>query len=300
MTNDREKLLKYGQAVEYLPPRLRGEAMKLPDAEKLFAEEFRLRGGQGFSVNLNGRERLINIGSAIRHEELQTVLELATRSSVHAAQSSICEGFVTVVGGHRIGLCGTLIRNGNLINGIKELSSVSIRIAKNIHCADDEIISAIMRKGSFSNTLILSPPGFGKTTMLRDLVRRLSDMGTRISLVDERKEVAAKSKGIPQFDVGKHTDVLDGVSKADGAMFMLRAMTPEIIALDEITREEDIAAVYSISNCGVGILATAHGEGPESIFARPLYRKLYDLKIFKTAITLMKKENAFSYRITEL
>ncbi len=300
MTNDRGKLLKYGQAVEYLPPRLRSEAMKISEDEKVLVEEFRLRGGQGFSVTIGGRERQLNIGSSVRHEELQTVLELATRSSVHAAQSSICEGFVTVVGGHRIGLCGTAIRNGGIINGVKELSSVSIRIAKDIRCADDEIMSAIVRKGRFINTLILSPPGFGKTTMLRDIIRRLSDSGIRISLVDERKEVAAKSKGIPQFDIGKHTDVLDGISKADGAMFMLRAMNPEIIAVDEITREEDVAAVFGISNCGVGILATAHGEGPESIFARPLYRKLYDLKIFKKAITLLKNEDVFSYKITEL
>lgn len=299
MDKRQEMILKYGQAVEYLPPRIRGAAMKLSDDDKVSAEEFRLRTGREPTVYINGIERPIGLNSEIRHEELTNVLEIATRSSVHAAADSIKNGFVTVSGGHRIALCGTAV-NGNGGMYIRDLSSVSVRIAKQIYGCSDEVYDGLFVNKRFKNTLIISPPGNGKTTLLRDLVRRISDGGRRISLVDERGEIAAKHRGVPQFDVGEHTDVLDGMEKASGALLMLRNMSPDIIAMDEITADVDAEAIVKIAYCGVGILATAHGDGVESVFAKPLYRRLYDIGIFKTAVSLRRSGVSFTYKLTEL
>ncbi len=301
MPDDKRMLEKYGQAVGYLPPRLRSAAMKLSDDIKLQAEEFRLRAGCGATVTVFGCERELECDCNVRHEELNTVLELATKSSVHTSEDTISRGFVTVTGGHRIGLCGTAVnRQGDAVF-IKKLSSVSIRIAKNIVGVADGVCDEIMTAcGKPHNTLIISPPGHGKTTMLRDLVRQLSDGLLRVSLVDERGEIAAKYRGVAQFDVGAHTDIMDGMEKASAAMLMLRTMTPDVIALDEITASEDIEAMERIANCGVSIIATAHGDDVRSLMSRPLYRRLCELGIFKKAIVLQKKDGEFGHSIEDI
>ena len=290
---------KFGQAVQYLPPRLREDAMLIDDEIKNITNEFRLRAGRKLRINTGIKEIEIS-KSVVRHEELRTVLELATKSSVHTLYSSLCEGYVTVSGGHRISVCGTAIREKDFIKGFRDLSSVSIRIAKEIKDASVEILNHIYDKDVFDNTLIVSPPGYGKTTTLRDLIRRISDSGTRVSLVDEKGEVAAKYKGVPQFDIGECTDVIDGIDKASGIMIMLKSMTPDIIAIDEITAEKDIDSVCSVFNCGVGILATAHGYSFSDIFSRPAYKKLKDLGVFKKIVFLDKKNGAYSYTVSEV
>jgi len=237
--------------------------------------------------------------SPVRHEELSAVLELATGGSVHSSAESIKNGFITVSGGHRIGLCGTAVVQNKEISFIKDISSVSVRIAKEFTGIAEKLATELNMDGKFGNTLIISPPGYGKTTMLRDLIRVLS-RDYRVAVADERGEIAAKNRGIPQFDVGKSTDVLDGTEKSDGAILMLRSMSPDIIAVDEITAEHDINAMKMISNCGVGIIATAHGESKESIMARPLYKELFGLGIFRVIIILNRCSGVFSHRIERI
>lgn len=296
MVHTEEALHKFGETIRYLPVRLRDAAIRLSDSEKARIEEFRLRAGRGFSVFSCGEEKVIEEGK-VSVEDIVSVLDLATKSSVHTAQKSIREGFVTVSGGHRIGICGTGIESEGKLSGLRDFSSVSIRVAKSIKDAAEGLESAVVENGRFVNTLIISPPGHGKTTTLRDLIRRLSDSGRRISLVDERGEVAAKHRGMPQFDVGCCTDVIDGIDKAEGALLMLRAMSPEIIALDEITAEADSEAIFHIMNCGVGILATAHGEDAETLFARPAYKKLYRAGVFGKVVVLRREGLKFSKKV---
>lgn len=270
------------------------------DAElKERAEEFRLRSGQPVTVLLPNGEYVLSGDSTVRHEELNTVIELATGGSVHSSAESMKNGFITVSGGHRIGICGTAVVKDGELTFIKDISSVSIRIAKEFPGVAESIVDEIMHDGKYHNTLIVSPPGFGKTTVLRDMIRLLSRR-YRISVADERGEIAAKYKGVPQFDVGQHTDVMEGIGKAKAMMLMLRAMSPEILAVDEITAHEDIQAIEYASNCGVGLLATAHGDDAESLMRRPLYKKLLELNVFKFAVVLKKDGRSHTYKVYDL
>lgn len=290
---------RFGQAVQYLPPRFRGKVMQIEDTVKAEAEEFRLRAGQSLTISTPRREVDVPTESPVRHEELNTVLDIATGGSIHSAAESMKNGFVTVSGGHRIGICGTAVVKMGEVSFIKEISSVAIRIAKEFPGVADPVLPEILAGGAFRNTLIVSPPGCGKTTMLRDLIRLLGK-DHRVSIADERGEIAAKYRGVPQFDVGRHTDVMEGVSKASAMMLMLRSMSPQILAADEITAEEDIRAIACACNCGVGLIATAHGEDISSLQGRPLYRKLMELGIFEVAVVLEKKNGVHTYQIHAL
>ena len=187
---------------------------------------------------------------AVLPDDLDYLLERATRASVYAAADQIRQGYLQTAGGCRVGLCGCAYgQDAGQIDGIRQLSSVSVRIPHAVPGCADVLLPQLLRDG-FCSTLILSPPGNGKTTLLRECVRRLSDMGTRISLMDERGEIAAVQNRAPQFDVGANTDVMTGGQKAACCMMLLRAMRPDVLAFDEISAPEDIEAI--VKPCGLG------------------------------------------------
>lgn len=292
----------YGQAVQSLPPRFRNHAMQQPDIIQCNASEFRLRAGQHLVITTPEKEIVVQTDSAVRHEELANMLETVTEGSLHSVTESLKNGYVTVSGGHRIGLCGTAVTKQNEITFIKNLSSASVRIAREMKGNADEVFPQIMQNGAFENTLIVSPPGFGKTTLLRDLIRQLSDNKPhyRISLIDERGEVAAKWHGVPQLNVGQNTDVLDGAPKSEAIMLLLRAMSPQIIAMDEITTPQDLEALKFASHCGVGLLATAHGYDIDCLMSRPLYREMLACRIFQYCIVLSLENGVRKMNVVEL
>ena len=276
-------------AVFLLPGDMRAAAEALSGAE-----EIRLRAGRAPSVLKNGEERQIAGLRKITSEDLDGVLERATGASVHTAQSSIRNGFVSVPGGVRLGLCGSAALRGGEIDGIRRLSSVSIRIPHELKgCADG--IYEPLTDGGFKSTLIISPPGCGKTTLLRELVRRLSDAGHRVSLCDDRGEVAAVWDGEAQFDVGRCTDVMSDAPKGQTSVMLLRAMNPQILAMDEITAPADVQAAEEAVGCGVHLLATAHAAGTADFQTRPLYRRLIEDKVFKNAVTITMRDGRRYY-----
>ncbi|MEG1632700.1 MAG: stage III sporulation protein AB [Oscillospiraceae bacterium] len=291
------KVCGYDNAAALLPPDIRAAALAQPEGLRLRAEELRLRVGQASTLLLPEGER--GFGRVLEPRDMDTVLETATRASAHTALAAVSAGYVTVKGGCRVGLCGEALTEGGKMTGIRRLSSVSLRIPREARgCADG--IFAELTAGGFSDTLIVSPPGAGKTTLLRELVRRLSDGGTRVSLADERGEVAAVWEGRALFDVGARTDVMTGAAKGEAAMLLLRAMSPQVLAMDEITSAEDLRAVENAAGCGVRLLATVHGTSARTLAERPLYRRLMALGVFKRTVTIVSGSGGREYITGEL
>lgn len=296
-------VLRYEDAAAVLPLRLRKLALALPEAEKAEAEEFRLRAGRPMTVLLPAGE--LPLEAVVEPEELETLCNIATEFSRYAAAETLRAGYLSVRGGFRVGLCGTAVMKDGVNTNLKEFSSAVIRIAREQRGIADELAPRLFRNGELASTLILSPPGGGKTTLLRDLVRRLSQGvepygPRRVSLIDERGEVAVMYRGEPQMDVGPHTDVLDACPKALGIPIVLRAMNPQVIAVDEITAQADLRAALQAAGCGVRLLATIHAADLAELKERPLYRQLLSERVFRLAVRISRTETGRAYDVEEL
>ena len=305
---------RYEQAAMLLPEEIRSAVMNLPQDSQRICEEIRLRSGRPLCLVFPDGEKTISADGRlnveamrITRENILDTLENATDRSVHAAMESIRAGFITVRGGHRIGIGGSAVVKNAEVTNIRQPSSLSLRIARQIKGAADEILPELIKDGQFQNTLIVSPPGFGKTTLLRDMIRQLSNgnrslgfAGLRVSLADERGEVAAQYEAEPQFDIGDHTDVLGGCDKEIALMMLLRAMSPQVLALDEITAQADIKAMSAACNCGVRLLATAHGNDINDLLTRPLYREMRQIGIFRQAVIISMQDNKRNYQRVSL
>lgn len=259
--------------------------------------EIRLRIGKPVCISctdglyyLNTRKKLSPIPTSavkVSRDMIDEAMEIATDSSVYSVQEQIKRGYITLEGGHRLGICGTaVVKNGD-VSFIKNISSLNYRIAHEIIGVSDEIIPKITDDG-VKNTLIISPPGAGKTTMLRDIVRRLSNGDCAVSVVDERGEIAAVYDGVSRFNLGLSTDVMDGIDKTSGAFMMLRSMSPSVIAMDEIGTDEDIKAIERIINSGTSVIATIHADGIDMIKQRAELQGV--LKFFDVAVILSKRD----------
>ncbi len=271
---------RLSEAAGYLPAQLRGMLEQLTCPEQQCCEEIRLRLGQPLTVTLHGQERTLT-GRTLTSADLEDTLSRATEYSMHTFADSLRQGFVTVHGGHRIGVCGqTAVQDGNILS-FRHISSLNIRVARQVTGAADQTLLAQLREDDILySSLFLSPPGRGKTTLLRDIARQLSDGGVRVSLADERSELAALYHGAPQFDIGRHTDAIDGCPKAQAAMMLVKTMSPQLLVLDEITAEADVFAAEYAAHCGTAVLASAHAWDMDDFRQRPLYRRLLDTRIF--------------------
>ena len=284
----------FKQALCLLPERLRRDASSL-EGEK--AEEIRLRAGRRPTVLLDGGERAFS-ENPVQLEELACILERASGASLHAVEQHFRDGYLSARG-LRIGICGTVLYQNGRVDGVQSISSLSVRIPREQRGLCRQL-TAQLYPLAFRNTLILSPPGGGKTTALRDMIRCLSERGMRVAVVDERNELSSTENGQPHFDLGPHTDVMIGLKKAEAGMLLLRSMNPEIIAMDEITREEDIDAVEQITGCGVGILATAHASDVRDLERRPLYHRLLEGRTFSYAVLVHACSGRRSYTVEKL
>lgn len=279
---------RYEDACALLPGRLRGAALALDRGEKAAAEELRLRIGRAVYLTLPEGERALPQTRVIR-SDLEQVLDRATEYSRYTAEETLRQGYLTAPGGFRIGVCGTVLPSQGRSEGVRDVSSLAIRIPRVREGAAAGVLPALVEEGRPLGTLVLSPPGGGKTTLLRDLVRLFSQ-GTdlcppqRVALVDERGELAAVHRGRPQLEVGCHTDVMDACPKHLAVPMLLRAMTPRIIALDEVALPADVEAVRSAVGCGVTLLATVHARSLDELREREVGRALLACGGFRRAV----------------
>jgi len=254
-------------------------------------EELRMRIGQ--PLLLQYRDKDYQCWPCVEKQHLEEVLQRASKYSPYACADSLREGYLTIEGGYRIGVCGTGFAKDGDLYSLKHPTSILIRVpSQRRGCADK------LYRNLSDSTMILGPPGRGKTTLLRDLIVYLSEEGhQRVGLVDERSEIAACVEGIPQFWVGSRTDILVNVRKDIGIMMMMRTMNPQWIAVDEITAERDLLAIEQASYCGVKIIATAHADGVSDLKKRPLYQHMLKTGVFSSAAVLLPDR---TYRIEEI
>lgn len=271
-------------------------------------QEIRLRAQKPVSVIAGSKELFFDAKGnetdkpqnayRISGRELMQILNHICHYSLYAFEDEIKQGFITVAGGHRVGIAGQVVMENEKVRTMKNISCMNIRISHEVKGVADDVLGGLYRNGRLLNTLIISPPGCGKTTLLRDLVRQVSEgnaygRGSCVGVVDERSEIAGCFQGIPQNDVGMRTDVLDGCPKALGMMMLLRSMSPQVIAVDEIGSIQDMEALHMAACCGCKILATVHGEGIEDVQRKEGMERLFREKLFERFLVLGRKQGEF-------
>ena len=276
------------EIIKYFPPNIAqilNNAIMKNTQIKEEAQEIRIRVERPIIIKLRNLDVMIEY--KINQSEILQILERICENSIYAYKRQICEGYITIKGGHRIGLTGSaVIENGEIIN-IKYVTSLNFRIARQVLNCSNKILGQVLnlKEQTIFNTLIVSPPGKGKTTILRDAIRRISNgieelnfKGKTCGVVDERGEIAAMYRGIPQNDVGIRTDVIENITKSKGMKILIRTMSPEVIACDEIGTKEDAEAISEALISGVKGIFTMHGSNLEDIKSNPQINKLIEEK----------------------
>lgn len=276
------------EIIKYFPPNIAQilyNAINQNARIKQEAQEIRIRVERPIIIKLRNLDVMIEY--KINQSEILQILERICENSIYAYKRQICEGYITIKGGHRIGLTGSaVIENGEIIN-IKYVTSLNFRIARQVLNCSNKILGQVLnlKEQTIFNTLIVSPPGKGKTTILRDAIRRISNgieelnfKGKTCGVVDERGEIVAMYRGIPQNDVGIRTDVIENITKSKGMKILIRTMSPEVIACDEIGTKEDAEAISEALISGVKGIFTMHGSNLEDIKSNPQINKLIEEK----------------------
>ena len=296
--------MKREDVIRLFPEQIR-EILRQADWNPEELQEIRLRAGKPLILRQQGKEYFLSRkGMLTRHKELaylvsqeqiRTTMEYLGQFSLYAYEEELRQGFLTIQGGHRVGVSGKTIIENHQVKGVRQISCINIRFSHQVKGCADPVMPYVLHCQSVCHTLIISPPRCGKTTLLRDLIRQLSDgteefPGCTVGVVDERSEIGGSYQGIPQNDVGIRTDLLDCCPKAEGMMMLIRSMSPEVIAVDEIGNYEDINGVEMILNSGCKLLATVHGSSIEDIQKKPLLERMIREHVFERYIILQGED----------
>ena len=256
-------------------------------------QEIKLRIGKPLIIIYRGKERMWK-DVIVTKEEIKETLEYISNYSLYAYEHELKQGFITIEGGHRVGMAGQVIMEEGKIKNLKYISSINLRISHEVKNCADKIFPYITYNKQMYHTLLISPPRCGKTTLLRDIIRQVSDgnmwvKGCTVGVVDERSELGGCYLGNPQNEMGVRTDILDRCPKAEGMIMLIRSMAPQVIAVDEIGAQEDVHAIEYAMHCGCKMLATAHGYSMEEIQRKPIFEKLVQERRFERYVILSNR-----------
>lgn len=289
---------KMTEVLPYLPGRIRYTLEKLALAHWLEVEEIRLRANAPLTIGIWGESCFVTEhGGVSNHErdamrisqeEVQHAFQAICQNSVYAHLDEIRQGFLTLKGGHRVGICGKAIVEGGTIKMFREISSLNFRIAHEVLGVADDVMDMIIHGSEVKSTLIISPPQTGKTTLLRDITRQISNRGFKTGVADDRGELGAMFDGEPQNDLGAQTDLIDNAPKAEAISLLLRTMSPKVIISDEIACRRDVDAIRLAHGTGVSVIATTHGRTLEEVKQREVLKPIFLDGVFEQVMILQR------------
>lgn len=287
--------MKKEEILQILPERIRSVMVRaVTEWETL--QEIHIRNGRSVVLVINGKKIMPDqSGQVVGGREFREILESISNYSLYAFEEEIRKGYLTIPGGHRVGVAGRVLLDQGQVRTIRHITFLNIRVSHEILGCADRVMPYLFERDRFLSTLIVSPPGAGKTTLLRDIVRQTATGGKmftakNVSVIDERSEIAGCYMGVPQRDVGIHCDVLDACHKQEGIGMMLRSMAPEVIAVDEIGAMRDYEALTTVLTSGCALLATVHGNSFQHIREKPQLKRMLEERMFERILFLQGGE----------
>lgn len=281
------------EVLKVLPIKLQNYIRK--ETNRDLVQEIRIRINKPVIIYTGTGEKILDY--IFSDEDMKAVVVKVSNYSLYAYEEEIRQGYITINGGHRVGIAGECIFQGENIRTIKNISSMNIRICREIKGVSNKIMKHISYRNRVYNTLILSPPKCGKTTILRDVARNISNgyapiglKGKKVCVIDERSEIAGCYNGVPQMDLGIRTDILDNCLKKEGMIMAIRSLSPEVIICDEIGTQKEIDALLMAFNSGINMIITLHGFDIEDIYKRKVFSDLINNSILERVIILSNRK----------
>jgi len=280
------------EIMDILPVSIKKEVESLSFLDKL--QELRIKVNKPLFLVSNNKEHMTKYICNL--EDVKVILQRISSYSIYAFEDEIKQGYITIRGGHRVGICGSCVIEKNSVKTIKNIASINIRIAREVKGCSKNILPYLISENRVLNTIIISPPKCGKTTILRDLAKNISDgveslslSGKNVSVIDERSEIGSCYRGVPQMDIGIRTDILDNCPKSEGIIMAIRSMAPQVVVCDEIGTYKDMESILAALNSGVNLITTIHGFDVDDLYKRPVFKEIIENKVFERAVVLSNR-----------